>query len=76
MWRSFSADDWVYIPGRGWAAITQCPEYWDKNLPPNGWGLGDEVLIDGRLYTVRGIESYAMPSLSKGTPIGLLVGDP
>lgn len=35
--------------------------------------LGQSVRIDGTGYVVRGVESFAIPHLAQGAPIGLMV---
>jgi len=35
--------------------------------------IGCEVIIDGVIYRVKGIESFAIENIKKGNPIGLLV---
>lgn len=71
---TFSADDWWYLAGRGWVATGPCPQAWDKRADPDRW-MGP-VLIDGRLYEVTGVESYAIFTISEGMGIGLLVREP
>lgn len=35
--------------------------------------LGKEVVIDGKKYKVKGIESFALPWIRKGQEIGIFV---
>lgn len=72
MWRSFHAIAWIEIKGRGRLAQVDCPFDWNKEDPSQNM-IGDEVLIDGKLYRVKGIESWAVTHISRGAPIGLLV---
>jgi len=68
-----SAEDWFFLPNRGWAAVVPCPFNWNKD---EFSFLGKRIVIDGRYYTVLGIESFAMPRIHSGTPISVLVGEP
>lgn len=44
---------------------------------PVKWGhlLRHDVMIDGKVHHVIGVESHAIPKINAGTPIGLLVAD-
>lgn len=71
--RSFTAIEWYRIKGRGKVAtIANLPK--DEYDPDNF--RGQKVCIDGRLYRVHGVESFAVVR-SKSTPyrgkFGLLV---
>lgn len=35
--------------------------------------IGEKVKIDGKIYYACGVEKYAIPTISKGLPIGILV---
>jgi len=35
--------------------------------------LGKEVLIDGKKFTIKAVESFCIPNIKKGDKIGLLV---
>ena len=64
--------DRFYLRGRGWVHIVECP------LTCNRDDLLRElsvVHLDGKLKRVQGVESYAIPIISKGTPVGLLIDD-
>lgn len=71
--RSFVATDWYEVKGRGtFAAISQLAE---DEYDPNNF-MHQEVLIDGKRYKVKGVESFAIPR-SRNKPykfgFGLLV---
>ncbi len=68
---NLTAGDWYQIRGRGWVATF-----------PGVDGLnarelhGQRVVIDGKTYTVLGVETHAMPDAAvTGKPFGLLVGE-
>lgn len=44
----------------------------DEEMPRDSL-VDEEVLIDGKKYKVLCVESYALDSIRKGHPIGLLV---
>lgn len=55
--RELKATDWYEIKGRGKVAvIDQMPE---DEYDPNNFE-GQTVLIDGKQYTVAGVESFAI----------------
>ena len=61
--------DWYEITGRGWVATFRgAPGFDPRPL------TGQQVLIDGKAYTVHGVETFAIPDAS-GKPFGLLVGE-
>lgn len=60
---------WHEVTGRGWVAtFPGAPGFDPRPL------VGQQVLIDGKAYTVRGVETFAIPDAS-GKPFGLLVGE-
>jgi len=67
--RIYDSQDWWYLKGRGWVAMTnndrECEDY--SHL------MEEEVLIDGHLCTVKGVESHLTCSQRVGAHIGLLV---
>lgn len=67
---SFKAIDHFDIAGRGHViTVTN-----DKDRPRSDDGLlGNHVDIDGVIYKVRGVESYCIDPIRKGSPVGLLV---
>ena len=73
---AFKAHSWFTFPdgkfkGKRLARV-DCPFDWDKS--DLSQSLHDcEVLIDGKPYVIRGIESFATQFIPKGSPIGLLV---
>jgi len=68
--RSYSAIDWYEIKGRGKVASVINDQEFERDTR-HLWG--EEVLIDGLPYIVRGVESYALQTIRVGAPIGLLV---
>lgn len=65
-----TAADWFHIEGRGWVASI---------LPPHGVHdpsdlMGQQVLIDGTEYKVRGVEKHqiALDNRDYSLPFGLL----
>jgi hypothetical protein len=67
--REFQAADWFTITGRGRVAAI-------KGIPGLNPGdlLNTEVLIDGKPYFIRGVETFAIPDPT-GRDFGLLVRD-
>ena len=65
--QTFTAADWFEIRGRGWcAAIAGIDRFNPRPL------VGQQVEIDGKTYTVQGVETHCIPDPS-GHPFGLLV---
>ena len=66
--REFTAEDWFTIPGRGGAAaIAGIPGLDALTL------LGQRVKIDGKVYSVKGVEWNLVQSV--GRKFSLLVGE-
>lgn len=68
----FPVRDWFTVTGRGLAATIDMPEgEWDPRALS-----GRRVMLDGKVYSVRGVEMHMIPVSPerpyKG-PIGLLV---
>lgn len=68
--RSYHANDWFDIKGRGRVAEVRNDEEFQRD---KGHLIGEVVEIDGKQYKVLGVESYALATIRKGSPIGLLV---
>jgi len=66
----FTAASWYEIEGRGKVACVINPVCWEKGHDPF---RGQIVIIDDQPYTVLGVESFALPTIGEGRPIGLLV---
>ena len=65
----FTAGDWVDTQGRGWVAyITGVDDLDPRSL------TGQLVEIDGKPYSVQGVETFAIRNVT-GKPFGLLVGE-
>ena len=71
--RSFHAEDWYRIAGRGDVATVINDEDFENGT---GHMQGERVFIDGALYVVKGICCWATFRIPKGAPIGLLVAPP
>ena len=68
----FKSIDRVQIPGRGSVFVVEN----DQDRPLNNSGLiGEIVLIDGKKYNVKSVESFCMHTIWKGQRIGLLVSE-
>ena len=65
--------DWFHIAGRGDVASVSNDEDYEND---RGYLVGEQVLIDGVIYTVKGVEAWALRIIVKGAPIGLLVKEP
>lgn len=66
---SFHATDWIEITGRGTVAVIEN----DDEINPRPL-TGKIVLIDGKEYRVRGVETFRVPDWSVHRhPFGLLV---
>ena len=68
----FTNAEWFHIKGHGDVASVRSAERIQK--------VGDwqkehfsEAMIDGVVYKIKGVESYAIDHISIGHPIGLLV---
>lgn len=68
--RKFTAEGWFDITGRGRVASVRNDEDFDRDTKHL---IGERVEIDGAVYEVLGVESYALQTIRKGMPIGLLV---
>ena len=65
--KRFTAIEWWELRGRGWVAnIDGITGFNPRPL------VGQQVEIDGTVYTVKGVETYMIPDPS-GMPFGLLV---
>jgi len=68
----FSAEDWHTIKGRGRVATVRWPSQGLRKRDVNG----RRVVIDGTIYTVNGIEAFAIPEPECFKhPVGLLVSE-
>lgn len=70
MYRFVSLDQ-VEIKNRGTSYIVECPK--DTLRDDLMRVIGKTASINGKVYEIKGIESYAIPFIRKGTKIGLLV---
>jgi hypothetical protein len=68
----FTTTDQNEIVGRGTVFIVTNPQERDRG-ELNSHYLGSEVMINGQVYKVKGVESYTVPIIYKGMKIGLLV---
>lgn len=64
---SFNIEKW------GKVVLVYCDKDRDRTELANL--VGTDVLIDGLEHTIKGVESYALPTIRKGTPIGLLIDE-
>ena len=67
----FHAEDTFQIAGRGTVHVVRCPGDCPREKLADM--IGREATIDGTVYTVRGIERFAVPLIRAGMPIGLMV---
>ncbi len=70
--KTFTNAEWFNIKDRGDVASVRSDEHIDKL---DNWQAEhfSEAMIDGVIYKIKGVESYAITWISKGHPIGLLV---
>lgn len=70
--KTFTNAEWFHIKGRGDVACVRSDAHIDKT---GDWQSEhfSEAMIDGVIYKIKGVESYAIAWISKGHPIGLLV---
>lgn len=68
--RRYQALDWFDIKGRGRVASVSNDEAFERDAAHL---IGEVVEIDGAQYKVLGVESWALQTIRKGAPIGLLV---
>jgi hypothetical protein len=66
----YKSIDTYEIKGRGKVFIVVNDKERDRD---NNDLVGSNVIIDGENYIVKGVESYAIPKISKGQLIGLLI---
>jgi hypothetical protein len=71
--REYKAVDWHRVTGRGDVANVLNDEEYENG---KSHLIGEKVLIDGQVYTVAGVEAFALRIIPKGSPIGLLVREP
>ena len=67
----FQDVEWWRLPGRGWVAnIAGIDRFNPRPL------VSQQVQIDGKTYTVRGVETLCLTDVDVvGLPFGLLVGE-
>jgi hypothetical protein len=65
----FSAEEWFHIP-RGDVAIVKLHE---DTTREQLWEKLKTVIIDGVEYQSLGVESWAIPIITKGRTVGILV---
>lgn len=70
--RHFTAEAWYKVAGRGDVASVRNDEEYENG---KGHLVGEKVLIDGQVYTVKGVEAYCLMTIRRGSPIGLLVAE-
>jgi hypothetical protein len=68
--RKFDAEGWYEITGRGLVVSVRNDEDFAKDSTHL---IGEIVRIDGVEYKVKGVEAFALATIRKGSPIGLLV---
>lgn len=66
----FHAEDWYDIKDRGRVAAVRNPERFKRDECPY---IGQDADIDGVVYRILGVESFALGEIREGAPIGLLV---
>jgi hypothetical protein len=70
--REFKAENWWRAIGRGDVASVINDEDFEKD---ECHLFGEKVLIDGHVYTVKGVEAHCLQTIRKGSPISLLVAE-
>lgn len=68
----FTSEDKFEIAGRGTAYAVRLPETMDNEKIGERY-IGKQVMIDGKVFTVKGVEAWAIPTLRAGAPISFLV---
>lgn len=71
--REFHVEEWFHIKGRGDVAAVRNDEEFERDT---GHLIGEKVMLDGVVYTVKGVESHAITPIRKGAPIALLIAEP
>lgn len=66
--------DWFHLKGRGDIACVLNDQDFDND--GSFHMVGEKVLIDGHVYTVKGVETWCILHIGKGQPIGLLLAEP
>lgn len=68
----FTNAEWFHIKDRGDVASVRSEERIEK---VGNWQAEhfSEAMIDGVVYKIKGVESYAIDHISIGHPVGLLV---
>lgn len=72
--REFKALDWYHLKGRGDVACVLNDEDFENDGRHHM--IDEKVLIDGHVYTVKGVETFAILHIRKGSSIGLLLAEP
>ena len=70
MMTEYKSLDSFEINGRGTVYVINAPMEFDRNNCPL---IGKTIIMDGEKREVKAIESYCIPTISKGTKIGLLL---
>lgn len=71
--REFHVEHWFHIKDLGDVAEVRNDEEFERD---RGHMMGEKVSLDGVVYTIKGIESYCITPIPKGSPIGLLIAEP
>lgn len=69
---TYMSKDKFHLADRG---TVYCVEN-DRACNSFSWLIDHHVSIDGTIYKVKGVESFAIPHKRKGMPIGILVYPP
>jgi hypothetical protein len=73
--RVFKPEDRFQLKGRGTLWLGPCPFCWDKSSLAawdGEWLISHPDADHTKTYRVIGVESFAMPKICPGAPIGLL----
>lgn len=72
--RKYRAEGWYQIKNLGWSAAVINDERFEKDT---GHLIGEQVEIDGHVYTVKAVGCWCIQFIRVGAPIDLLIeGEP